>query len=97
MAPAVTVSARLEAKVRSDFAPASVEKVLDRLAALSLPLAENQSLERIQAAIVLLTAGDSERLEQVALLAEVDWRDVLVAAGLANGDWPARLDEKLGS
>jgi hypothetical protein len=28
--------------------------------------------------------------------AEQDWRDLLVGAGLANGDWPAVLDARLG-
>lgn len=69
---------------------------MNRLETLNLPAAEKQSLERIQAAIVLVAAGDAGRLDQAAALAESDWRDVLVAAGLANEDWPARLDDELG-
>lgn len=26
----------------------------------------------------------------------MDWRDILLAADLANEDWPARLDQELG-
>ena len=90
------VSRRLEARVRSDFSPAETDAALRRLEALNLALAEKQSLERIQAAVVLLADGDPEKLERCARLAEVDWRDVLVFSGLGNGDWPARIDEELG-
>jgi len=90
------VSRRLEARVRSDFSPAEADAALRRLEALNLALAEKQSLERIQAAVVLLADGDPEKLERCARLAEVDWRDVLVFSGLGNGDWPARIDEELG-
>jgi hypothetical protein len=91
-----SISRRLELRVRHDFPADGAGRALDRLASLRLALAEKQSLERIQAAVVLLGGGDAEKLERAAALAERDWRDVLVAAGLANGDWPARLDAELG-
>lgn len=82
--------------MRRDFPRYRVRGVVDRLETLTLAAAERQSPERIQAAIVLLAAGDVARLEQAAVLAETDWRDVLVAAGLADADWPSRLDHELG-
>jgi hypothetical protein len=33
----------------------------------------------------------------VLRLVTVDWRDVLVAGGLADADWPARLEAELPS
>ena len=90
------VSQRLAAKVRDDFSAAAVEDVLQRLDTLSLPLAEKQSLERIQAAVTLLAAGDRKKFDYYARLAETDWRDVLVFSGLGDEDWPARLDLELG-
>jgi hypothetical protein len=42
------------------------------------------------------TDGDIGRLCQAIELAAKDWRDVLMAAGLADTDWPRRLDEELG-
>jgi hypothetical protein len=48
------------------------------------------------AAVVVLVAGDSEKFDYYAGLAEVDWRDVLVFSGLGNEDWPARLVKELG-
>jgi len=59
-------------------------------------LAEKQSPERIQAAVIIIADGDVHRFERAVELAERDWRDVLVAGWLANGDWPGRLDEELG-
>jgi hypothetical protein len=50
----------------------------------------------VQAAIVLLAAGDWRALERAAKDAEIDWRDVLVAADLGYEDWPTRLDDMLG-
>jgi hypothetical protein len=70
--------------------------VLERLKTLKLPLAERQSVERIQAAVVLIGAGDTERFRRAADLAEKDWRDVLVWSGLDAG-WEARLDDELGA
>lgn len=69
--------------------------MLSRLASLRFPLGENQDRERIEAAIVLAAAGERARFDALAALAERDWRDVLVAGGLAHGDWPARLDAAL--
>ena len=36
------------------------------------------------------------RLDVQLREARIDWRDVLVAAGLAHEDWPERLDTYLG-
>jgi hypothetical protein len=90
------VSRRLEAKVRKDFSAAAAGDALRRLDALNLAMAENQSLERIQAAIVLLAGGNPYKFDYNARLAEADWRDVLVFSGLGDEDWPGRLDDELG-
>jgi hypothetical protein len=90
------VSGRLEAKVRDNFSAYAAEDVLRRLGALNLALAEKQSRERLQAAIVLLAAGDPDTFDYCARLADVDWRDVLVFSGLGDGDWLTRLDKELG-
>jgi hypothetical protein len=51
--------------------------------------------ERIQAATLELARGDVRELLRAVAEAETDWRDVLVAAGLENEDWPRRVDELL--
>ena len=52
-------SSRLERRVRDDFGVAA-QRVLDELASLpeTLPLAEKQDPERLQAAVVIPARGD---------------------------------------
>ena len=58
---------------------------------LILPFLEDPSRAldraRVHLAIVRLSAGDIDRLRRAGKDAMNDWRDVLVAAGIANGDW----------
>lgn len=45
----------------------------------------------------MFAAGcDPHEIARQAELAQVDWRDVLVNAGLENENWPAVLDQQLG-
>ena len=88
---------RLEARIRSDFAADDAKLVVDELDALTLPLIDGSAPERIQAAIVMLAGGDLAKFDEAVRIARVDWRDVLVASGLGNVDWPARLDLELGA
>ena len=53
----------------------------------SLPLVDSTKallLERIRYAVIRLSAGSLVRLAVAVKEANVDWRDVLVAAGFAN-------------
>ena len=54
-----------------------------------------QDPERIQAAMVLASDRKWEPFMRVFRLLTVDWRDLLVAGGLADGDWPALLNVEL--
>ena len=86
MAP---VSSRVAARVRRDFAPADVDRVLRLLESLH---AEKQDPERYQAAVVLLARGELDRLEWAS---GIDWRDAFVWSGL-GGNWHPKLDEEFG-
>jgi len=87
---------RVVRRLRSNFAaPAEIDAILERLAALDPPLYDLQDRERLMAAIALL-GHDRHGLETAVSLSLVDWRDVLVAAGLGDVDWPARLTDLLG-
>ena len=83
---------RLMRRIREDFG-ADAELVAAELAELE----DYASSERVQAAVVQLARGDLDRLDRQLREARIDWRDVLVAAGLAHEDWPERLDDYLGS
>lgn len=89
---------RLARRVLRDFPePGSAPEVLRLLADLATGSRDEMlASERVHAAVVLAADGDIRRLHQALELAATDWRDVLVAAGLANADWPRRLDEELG-
>ena len=84
------VTNRLSVRVHHDFPEKGSADELMRC------LAELTDSERIQAAIVLSAAGDLARFDDSAALARIDWRDVLVRGGLADDDWPTRLDQELG-
>jgi hypothetical protein len=93
-------STRLERRIWRDFPePGSADGVLGLLAALPGRAGYDPEIfgsERVQAAVVLLAGGDLGGLRKALQLAVSDWRDLLVAAGLADGDWPVRLDRELG-
>lgn len=91
---------RLEKRILHDFpAPGSAHGIitaLDRLPEEAGYGEEHLRSERVRAAIVLLADGSLSGFRRAVELAKTDWRDLLVAAELANEDWPARLDEALG-
>ena len=93
-------TSRLERRIQRDFPePGSASGVLRLLAELPSRAGYDREIlasERIQAAVVMLADGDLRRLRQALELTARDWRDLLVAAGLANEDWPQRLNDELG-
>lgn len=93
-----TPSPRLAARVRRDFGDPVADEVLADLQQVPEELAGGSGLdpERLQAALVLTARGDRAEVDARLELARLDWRDALVAAGLADGDWPRTLDRELG-
>jgi hypothetical protein len=90
------ISRRLERWVGRVFPQGSSERVLAELRGLPDTVTGGQDVERIQAALVIGTGGDWQAFQAMLRLAHTDWRDLLVNAELADGDWPARLDDVLG-
>jgi hypothetical protein len=64
---------------------------------LELVESGTQDRERVLAAVVFGAGADEDVLLRLIELSRVDWRDVLVSGGLANADWPGRLDRSLGN
>ena len=60
-------------------------KVLERCGG-NLPLlrGKGKEIERVQWAVLHLSQGSLERLDRIIRMAQRDWRDVLVAAGMGN-------------
>ena len=50
----------------------------------SLEHASAEGLQRIQIAALKVSVGDLEKLREAVRLAQVDWRDLLVAAGFEH-------------
>jgi hypothetical protein len=84
-------SDRLIRRIRRDFPRGTDDEVIMRLTAL----APDDSSERLQAALVLGAAGKWNRFEQQLRRLERDWREVLAVGGLADEDWPVRLEAAL--
>jgi hypothetical protein len=94
----VGASGRLDAYARRTYGDGANRALSACLAAVpELPLAERQDPERLAAAMLILGKGDPSTLDRAIALARRDWRDLLVAAGLAHGDWPEVLARTLGS
>jgi hypothetical protein len=47
-------------------------------------------------AMVILFEENPDGLASIVAMAKRDWRDLLMAAGLAHEDWQNVLEEKLG-
>ena len=86
------VTPRLKNRISRDF-PGSADEVrrLSQLPPGDSPAGE----ERVMAGVVLASAGRWDVFVYYLRLATEDWRDVLVAGGLANEDWRVRLDAEL--
>ncbi|MEA2607464.1 MAG: hypothetical protein QOI00_2221 [Chloroflexota bacterium] len=96
----IALTPRLARKVEDDFAEIDRPGVIDALERVNLGSWRSTEppvgRERVLAAILVLTRGESARLAESIQIAERDWRDALVWAELGQPDWPRRLDELLG-
>lgn len=94
------VAPRILRRIERDFPGGDVTAIAARLGAAtgepSSLAASDAGSERVQAAILILAAGDIERLIRECDEARRDWRDVLVAADLGFDDWPRRVAAFLG-
>jgi hypothetical protein len=101
----IELSPRTRAHVATVFRPpdvATAERLLADECAENLPLGSHaptpSSLERIRFAAIRVSDGRLDRLREAVRLAQIDWRDLLVAAdfGLdadAHERWqPRRFD-----
>jgi len=82
--------------IRTAFAPDAAERVLARLARWRISYEPEPPDERLVAAVVLYADGDERELHHAIEQAERDWRDLLVAAGLASSGWRRKLRRRMG-
>lgn len=86
----VHLTERLRRRIHNDFPNRGEAEEVVRL------VGQAHESERVQAAIVLLAAGDTTMLHDSLMMAQEDWRDVLMGAELADDNWPTKLDQLLG-
>lgn len=90
------ISDRVATRIARDFAPEARAGVAARLAGLDLGpwkiASTADGRERIHTAVLVLAHGDPAAFDRAVALAERDWRDALVAAGLSGGDWRPALE-----
>jgi hypothetical protein len=79
------------AEAKKHFAADDLAHVLTKLKNTPLPLDRGGPPPRIHLAVLWLAKGDRARFDRELEGAACDWRDTLVAAGLANEDWPKIL------
>ena len=84
------VTPRVRKRIERDFGASGSADEVCRL------IGESSGTELVQAAIVLAASGRVTDLHDAIALAQIDWRDLLMNAGLANQDWPTKLDSVLG-
>jgi hypothetical protein len=89
------VSELVRREVRARFVPADVADAERLLEATHIPFLEGpreqRGRDRVHLAILKLAAGNFEKFARHLALAATDWRDLLVAAELADEDWPEVL------
>jgi hypothetical protein len=91
------ISSRLERRIRADF-PHHSSLVTAALAWLTSGSEEDLAsfgMERIQLAALLIAQGNLRKLDDAIRLGRGDWRDVLVAGGLADEGWQDRMEAEL--
>lgn len=81
------MSSRFIEYVQQHFSANDSTRVLRSIETLDEESFGRQDPERISLAIAILASQDIG-LDAVIELALTDWRDLLVAAGLANENWP---------
>lgn len=86
------VSELVLSELRARFSVRDAVDAERLLRATALPFLDaadrDRERDRVHLAILKHAEGSFERFARTLALAATDWRDVLVAAGLANEDWP---------
>ena len=88
------LEASIVKEIQRTFAAADRDYVTAKLASTGLPMGAVAPSPRVHAAILWLAKGDRAKFDEVLAGACADWRDTLVAAGLANQNWKLVLDKR---
>jgi len=93
-AVAYTLEASIVKEIQRSFAAGDRDYVSEKLASTGLPMGAVAPPPRVHAGILFLAKGNRAKFDEVLSSACADWRDTLVAAGLANQNWKLVLDKR---
>ena len=88
-----SITARVRKKATKLFGEENAKEVIHLLEQAQLPLINNNG-ELVHLGILYLSGGDFQEFKAALAQAKIDWRDTLVAAGLAHGNWRQILMER---
>ena len=91
---AYTLTESVQREIERTFAPEHVVYVRSQLSERELPMERSAPPARVHIAVVWLSNGDLNQFDYELEGACCDWRDTLLAAGLANDDWKDILAKK---
>ncbi|MDH4021839.1 MAG: hypothetical protein OEW88_08315 [Gammaproteobacteria bacterium] len=91
---AYTLEASIVKEIERSFAAADRDYISAKLANTGLPMGAVAPPPRVHAAILWLARGNRAKFDEVLAGACADWRDTLVAAGLASQNWKLVLDRR---
>src|SRR5205814_2238722 len=90
------VSDVVRREISKRFSATDAPTVLGLLEQTELPLLDGDEYQRdrdrVQLAILKILDGDIGNVHATLRMASIDWRDTLIAAGLANENWPQVLE-----
>ena len=92
----VELTPRLRRGLDADFGQ-EAQGLAAELELLPESINGGQDPERIQAAVVLAARGSVQEFAAMLARARMDWRDLLVSAGLENGDYAKVMRRRLGT
>lgn len=93
------VSERVRRRVQVDF-PDRADPVVGHLARLTHEIFAGENpgpvaIERIHVAVLIVAQRDRRSFDQALATGRTDWRDLLVAAGLADEGWRELMEAEL--
>ncbi len=91
---AYQLEASILKEIERSFATEHRDYVITKLANTGLPMGAVAPPPRVHAAILWLAKGNLVTFDEVLAGACSDWRDTLVAAGLANQSWKLVLENR---
>jgi hypothetical protein len=90
------ITRRLADKIERDF-PEDHATIQSMLQEVENGKFKGDASERVLTAAIVVAQGDVDRFIEALRLMEIDWRDLLMAAGLGHEGWPSKVDDFLNS